>query len=513
MRACRSCTPLIAVVAMGKTPKKAAPGGDERNLYVRRLKATTAPSRASESSLPERQRESEISNRPKLTGIQKKIPSGPGKNFKSKLRPPAKVEHQAIKQLKVLMKNPETKSAEMQPGSEEAEVKLNVSIHKENVTEENSNNKTIEAEKSTVSKEYIDHSSEQMSSELQTSTKTNQEVIFVESKTVSQEKQEKEEVLLENVNAETKEVEEQDANDIKLTYEIDQSLVNNGEEKLDDKPKDNDKGEELPPVQEEMKNGINEKEEMRSEAQTNNESYSVDIVESTTSEVSEMSESVTQSDTQNDKEKIDDAANDASFISYDSSIMLKDVQIRLNDCLKDNSKLYDVSNSEGMPSQHLRDLSFGKTLRNISGRHSIGRLRHVTFRERRISPNSSLFVNTSTMSMPQDEGTEAKVLHYGSGLLSDSFSTNGSPLDRKRKIETENWSSVKKQKTDGEGSLLSTSINLLKGLRIPSMQVSTPKATPYNFDSTKLDISGIKNDDNKMTAEPTESTKKWCVIM
>lgn len=56
-------TPLIAVVAMGKTPKKAAPGGDERNLYVRRFKATTAPSRASESSLPERQRESEISNR------------------------------------------------------------------------------------------------------------------------------------------------------------------------------------------------------------------------------------------------------------------------------------------------------------------------------------------------------------------------------------------------------------------------------------------------------------------
>jgi len=54
-------TPLIAVVAMGKTPKKAAPGGDERNLYVRRLKATTAPSK--ESSLPERQRESESSNR------------------------------------------------------------------------------------------------------------------------------------------------------------------------------------------------------------------------------------------------------------------------------------------------------------------------------------------------------------------------------------------------------------------------------------------------------------------
>jgi len=406
------------------------------------------------------------------------------------------------------MKNPETKSADMQPGSEEAEVKLNVSIQKEKVTEENSNDKTVEDE--SVSKECIDHIQiEQMSSEPQTSTKTIQEVVFVENKTVSQEKEE----VLEDVNIETKE--EQD--DIKLTFETEQNSTNNEEEKLEDKQlkendKDdkNDKEKELLSVPEEMKNGINEKEEKQNEGQIENESCSVDIVESTTSEVSETLQSIIQS-AQKDEEKIDDSINDASFISYDSSIMLKDVQIRLNDCLKDNSKLYDVSNMEGMSNQ-LRDMSFGKTLRNISGRHSIGRMRHITFREKRLSPNSSLFVNTSTMSMPQDEGTESKVLHYGNSLLSDSFSTNGSPLDRKRKIETESWNSAKKQKTDEESSILNTSINLLKSLRIPSMQVSTPKAT-YKFESTKLDISGIKNDDNKMTAEPTESTKKWCVIM
>lgn len=405
------------------------------------------------------------------------------------------------------MKNPEAKSTNMQPGSEEAEVKLNVSIQKENVTEEN--NKIAEPEKPAVSKEYIDQFNDQ-SSGVETSTKTIQEVIYIETKTISQEK---EEILLGNVHAETKEEKEQDANNIKLTLEAEQSSINDGEEKVDDKqPKDNDKEEELPPVQEEMKNGLNEKEEVQNEAQTNNDSYSVDIVESTTSEVSEISESVIQNETQKDKERIDDATNDASFVSYDSSIMLKDIQIRLNDCLKDNSKLYDVSNTEGIPNQLLKDLSFGKTLRNISGRHSIGKMRHITLRERRISPNSSLFVNTSTTSMPQDEGTESKILQYGSGL-SGSFSTNGSPLDRKRKVETENWNS-KKQKTDeGSSSILNTSINLLKGLRIPSMQVSTPKATPYKFESTKLDISGIKDDDNKMTAEPTESTKKWCVIM
>ncbi|KYN39511.1 hypothetical protein ALC56_06004 [Trachymyrmex septentrionalis] len=489
---------------MGKTPKKAAPGGDERNLYVRRLKATTAPSRASESSLPERQREYENSNRLKLTGIQKRVLPGPGKSFKSKLRPPTKIEHQT-KQHKILLKNPEIKSTDMQPGSEEAEVKLNVSIQKENVTEENGNNKAVETEKSAMSKEHIDHTYEKISSDLQT-TKTIQEVLVADNKTIPEEK----EVLLIDVDTETKE--EQEANDIKLIYEAESISLSNGKEILDDKqPKDNGQGEKL--LTEEIKNDINETEETQSEAPTNNESCSVDIVESTTSELSETSESIIQSNIQKDKESIDDTINDPSFISYDSSIMLKDVKIKLNDCLKDNSKLYDVSNTEGISNQLSKDQSFGRTLRNISGRHSIGRMRHVTLRENRISPNSSLFVNTSTMSMPQDEGIESKILPYGTGLLSDTFSTNGSPLDRKRRIETGNWSSAKKQKTDEESSIFNTSINLLKGLRIPSMQVSTPKATPYKFESTKLDISGIKNDDNKMIAEPIESTKKWCVIM
>ncbi|KYM88920.1 hypothetical protein ALC53_02686 [Atta colombica] len=489
---------------MGKTPKKAAPGGDERNLYVRRLKATTAPSRASESSLPERQREYENSNRLKLAGIQKRVLPGSGKNFKSKLRPPTKIEHQT-KQHKILLKNPEVKSIDMQPGSEEAEVKLNVSIQKENVTKENGNNKAVEIEKSTMNKEHIDHTYEKISSELQT-TKTIQEVLVMDNKTISQEKE-----ILGDVDTETKE--EQEANDIKLIYEAEPISLSNGKEILDKELKDNGQGEKLLPASEEMKNDINEKEETQSETPTNNESCSVDIVESTTSELSETSESIIQSDIQKDKESINDTINDPSFISYDSSIMLKDVKIRLNDCLKDNSKLYDVSNTEDIPNQLSKDQSFGRTLRNISGRHSIGRMRHVTLRENRISPNSSLFVNTSTMSMLQDEGIESKVLPYGTGLLSDTFSTNGSPLDRKRRIETGNWSSAKKQKIDEESNnIFNTSINLLKGLRIPSMQVSTPKATPYKFES-KLDISGIKNDDNKMTAEPIESTKKWCVIM
>lgn len=406
------------------------------------------------------------------------------------------------------MKNPEAKTADMQLGSEEAEVKLNVSIQKENIKEENGNNKVVEIEESAADKECVDHT-EQTSSKPQTSTKTIQEVVSVGSKTISQEK---EGVLFENVSIEIKEME--DDNDIKLIFDMEKSPKKNGEEKLNDKqPKDDSPTEEL---KDQLKNGTNEKEEIQSETQTDTtESYSVDIVESTTSELSETSESISQSDTQKNKEKIDDIVTNEASASYDSSMlkdsyMLKDVHVMLvrSDCVKDNSKLFDVSNRESTPSQLSKNLSFGKTLRNISGRHSIGRSRSIL--RDRISPNSSLFVNTSDMSIAQDEGIEPKVLHYSS-LLSDSFPRNGSSLDRKRKIETRIWDSGKKQKTDEESSL-NTSINLVKGFVKP-MLISTPKSTPYKFESTKLDISGIKDDDNKITTETTESTKKWCVIM
>jgi len=404
------------------------------------------------------------------------------------------------------MKNPETTN--MQPESEEAEVKLNVSIQKD-IQEENGNNEAVKIEL-VVNKEFVDDGSSEQIRELQIPTNTLQEVVSVENEIVLQEK---EELPLEN-NTITKEVEEQEDNDIKLTFEADQSPVKNEEERSSNKQSKNENEEDLSPVQieNELKNGINEEEFRPSEIQTNDESYSEDIVESTTCDVSEMQESVTQSDAQN-KAKIDDIVNnDTSFVSYDPSIMLKNVQIRLNDCLKENSNLFDVSNKskdiELKISKYLtKEVSFGKTLKDISGRRMI-RLRD-TPRERRISSNSSLYVNTSMIS--QDEGTESKALHY---TFSDSFPTNGSQLDRKRKIDAEEYSTMKKQKMDGNSSLLNRSTNLMKNICSPYiMKVSTPKATSFNFEPSKLDISGIKDDDNKITAESIESTKKWCVIM
>ncbi|XP_011138689.1 uncharacterized protein LOC105182733 isoform X2 [Harpegnathos saltator] len=413
------------------------------------------------------------------------------------------------------MKNFEAKTTDMQPESEEALVKLDVSVQEESVKEDMllNTSKAAKIEEPVTAKEDINVNSEQTSNEPETSPKIVQEVVSTENEIVL----EKEGVLSENTsNIEAKEVEDQEENEVKLILEVEQDLMKNGEEKPEDKQSKDDKVEAVvqetvqePVVQDELKNGVHEKDEVQSELQTDTES-SVEIVESTTSEVSETSEPVTQSNMLKGQEKIDDTLNDVSFISYDSNIMLKDVQIKLNDCLKDNSKLFDESNTEDIMSQLSKE-SFGKTLRNISGRHSINRMRHLGFHEKRISPNSSLFVNTSMISIPQDEGAESKVLHYNS-TLSESFPTNGSSLDRKRKTDTPIWNPTKKQKVEAESSLLGTPMSLLKGFRRP-IQISTPNITSYKFESTKLDISGIKDDDNKITAESTESTKKWCVIM
>ncbi|XP_032680045.1 uncharacterized protein LOC116848254 isoform X2 [Odontomachus brunneus] len=404
------------------------------------------------------------------------------------------------------MKNLEVKTTDMQPKSEGTNVKLDVPVQEESVKEEKllSTNKAAKVEEPVTSKEHVSvNISEQTSNEPQTFSKTVQEAVSTESEIIIQEK----EGNISNIG--TKEVEEQDENDVKLVLEAEQEPVKNGEEQLEDKRSQDNKEEELPAVQDELKTNVHEKDEVQNEPQTDTES-SVEIVESTTSEVSETSETVTQSNMTKGQEKFDETFNDVSFLSYDSSIMLKDVQIKQNDYVKDNSKLFDVSNTEDMLNQLSKE-SFGKTLRNISGRHSLNRMRHLGFHEKRISPNSSLYVNTSTISISQDEGPGSKVLHYSSAL-SDSLPTNGRSLDRKRKCDTSIWGSTKKQKTEAESSLLSTPMSLLRNWRRP-IQVSTPNITSYKFESTKLDISGMKDDDNKIMAESTESTKKWCVIM
>ncbi|XP_076241489.1 uncharacterized protein LOC143183698 [Calliopsis andreniformis] len=490
---------------MGKTPKKAAPGGDERNLYNRRpLKATAAASKASETNLHKRQRESESSNRSKLStsSVQKNIPPGQRKNFKSKPCVPAKFEldhtkksvgrsvGSGIKKLAIADKAVELKPTNMQPESEEAEVKANVSKQDEN-------DKDVSKDEQQPIKECVDHAPPESSS--------NEEKDSMDKNMIIEQEQTKEQETP-NDSIESKEADEQEDNDLNLSLQVEDSPTKPQEEKQScENSKDESKEETV-----QTKDNASEKEDLHSASQTDTESYSVDALESTTSEVSEVSETLSQNDPMKEKTKPEETVNkaDTSCVSYDPAITLKDVQIKLNDCMKDNSKLFDASTSEQSTLiQPPKDMSFGKTLRSITGRRSLSRMRHVTLREQRYSPNNSMFVNTSSASLQPDDTEDFKILRYSTGLSDMVSTSNGSPTERKRKHETEEWSSsMKKQKTESENSLLNTSISLLKGLRRP-IQISTP-VSELKFQTGKLDLG-----DEESNKSANEGTKKWCAIM
>ncbi|KAK0162766.1 hypothetical protein PV327_006516 [Microctonus hyperodae] len=225
-----------------------------------------------------------------------------------------------------------------------------------------------------------------------------------------------------------------------------------------------------------------------------------DLVGSTTSESSPMKD-VENYSNKKDSNTLSKEIEDVSLISYDSNIMLKDVQIKLNDCLKDNSKLLDVTDPNASMSEAFKDLSFGRTLRGISGRGSLRRLKNVTVRERLLTPNDSLFVNTSGASQLHDQSRYSDI--------NSPYQKSSSHHDRKRKLNDDGNESTKKFKTDENYGLLNTSFEYLRNLRKP-IQVSTPNASGYKFN-----IDGKKTNDNDhvIAMEQMDEPKKWCVIM
>ncbi|XP_033327669.2 uncharacterized protein LOC117221109 isoform X1 [Megalopta genalis] len=513
---------------MGKTPKKAAPGGDERNLYDRRLlKATTAASKTSETHLHNRQRESENPNRSKSSTAQKKIPTG-HRDFTSKISKPSKlVSKRPVRQVvtplgslqekKLPVKN---KSKEiilkMQPESEEAEIKL----------DEASGNKSTKQEPFKETQNSTEKHGEHAASEpVQTSSK-GEEQPNGESEKEQTEPGKKDEKT--NNSAETKMVEEHEereeneGNDIKLTFDNDESSVKPLEEKPNGDPKGNEsdepKGKENEEVRIETETNVQENDGVQSESLNDTENTTVETAESSRSELSEVVASTSSNDARKDKEKEElTTQKDEPSISYDPTILLKDVQIKLNDCMKENPKLQETTRMDQedeeeqereMPTRPYQNMSFGKTLRNISGRRSLSRMRHVTIREQRYSPNNSMFVNTSGSSFMPDETEDFKIVRYSTGVSETISASNGSSMEKKRKHEfNEDWSS-KKQKIDTENSLLNTSISILKGLRRP-IQASTPVAE-LKFQGDKLDLS----DDERDKLANDQATKvRWCTVM
>ncbi|XP_033344075.1 uncharacterized protein LOC117230592 isoform X2 [Bombus vosnesenskii] len=393
----------------------------------------------------------------------------------------------------VSQQSEESNSAKMQPESEEADPKLNPTVQVE-YTKDDSFKDTQESDK-----EYVSDTPSESISVLKTQDDLENAEVMVEKEQLECQKE---------ASNSDKNQEGCQENNLNLQFEIENNIENTITEKTDnvDLKKEND--EKCPPEQEMTKDDIHEKEDLQSESQTDTESNSADVIEFTTSEISEASEILSQNDVEKEKEKEmaeESISKNISFVSYDPSIMLKDVQIKLNDCLKENSKLFDTSNaSHSMSSQPPKDMSFGKTLRSISGRRSLSRMRHVTLREYRYSPSDSMFVNTSSASLPQDEAMDFKILRYSTDLSDTLSTTNGSSSERKRKLDTEDWNSMKKQKTDTENSLLHSPISLLKGLRKP-IQVSTP-VSDLKFKTGRLEL-----DENSKPAN--EGSKKWCAIM
>lgn len=150
-----------------------------------------------------------------------------------------------------------------------------------------------------------------------------------------------------------------------------------------------------------------------------------------------------------------------------------------------------------------KDTTFGKTLRTISGRHSIGRMRHMKLRDRQPSPNSSLFVNTSSASLAED--VDLKSIHRRTPTA-DLTSTNGTEkvLDRKRKLIDVSFDTQKKIKTDeSKGSFLSSSIEMIKKPFRRSVKTTTSKKP----EKEQIHVGGGE------LVPYGESNKKWCLIM
>ncbi|XP_046827454.1 myb-like protein X [Vespa crabro] len=506
---------------MGKTPKKAAPGGDERNLYVRRIKATTAPSKSFESILPERQRESENSNRPKLSNIQKKVLPGSAK--KSKLHSAAYNLNQSTKSLtKEISKEGKVQSTlqhlriakqKMQPKLEEAETASSISTEKDE-KEEIISDVGNKKEEAPTKDSNINHITDEQDSTLSTNTEKKTAESIEEDTTSIQNEiklQDKENDKKENLEENKKESREEEQDEVQLTLRVEDSPVKPQESvSTVSITNDENESEELPQIQE-VNDNTKEKKSSQTESEAGTESCSIDIVESVTSELSEVSESPSQQDTQKERENFDqNIKNEISGVNYDASVTLKDVQIKLNDCLKEKYKHVEVCDTDNNISNLSSSDTFGKTLRNISGRSAINRFRHTSSFDYRFSPNDTQLTNVSMLSSPRREMTNVKILRYSTGL-SDIMSSNGNPVERKRKLESPDSFTIKKQKTE-QNSLLNTSMDLLRGLRKP-IQISTPNVS-YKVQSDKLNIREINDGNDKFLPTHTDDgTKKWCVIM
>ncbi|XP_076650404.1 uncharacterized protein LOC143357721 isoform X2 [Halictus rubicundus] len=470
---------------------------------------------------------SDTKSRSKLSTQLRKVPPGQRKGFKNKVSTTAKIDSNCpTRQTPWLANSPKKKkkstletegtesNTKMQPESEPEEVKVDETLR-------NKTNPKPETSKETrnSTEKHVDRAA---SEPIQASSKEEEQQNGESEKDQTNTEKTEEKA---NKSVEMKQMEELEEHleteetDLKLSFENDEKSETSREEKIGEEPKSKENEE----VRIEAENRAQENDEVQSVSLTDAENTTAEITESLMSDSTEATGNTSQNDERNEKEKEKEttAEKEESFVSYDPAIMLKDVQIKLNDCMKENSKMLEAGNADeqteqdqeqesAMPPRPYDDLSFGKTLRNISGRRSISRMGgHVSIRYPRYSPNNSMFVNTSGTSLMPDENEDFKILRYNTGLSETISASNGSSLEtKKRKHETSEDRGGKKQKTETENSVLTTSISLLKGLRRP-VQASTPVAE-LKFQSNKLDL---LDDERDKSVNDHQAPKKWCAVM
>lgn len=228
----------------------------------------------------------------------------------------------------------------------------------------------------------------------------------------------------------------------------------------------------------------NQAESCNRSSQSNTENDSVDVVESTTTEIV-------------DKQNLEKDQEDQLVLSQDCNLSIKDVKVKLNDCLKED-------NADQSASYAHKDVSFVKTLRTMSGRRSISRLRNVTGKDYQPSPNSSLYVNTSDVSISQDALNDKESYRNlrqrfaTRELNSSNGKTESVSLKRKPDAEIENVS----KKSKSEYSFLNSSFEFLKSFR------------NSNSETTACDLQETNHGVSRENKEETQDLeKRWCVIM
>ncbi|XP_058809706.1 uncharacterized protein LOC131674911, partial [Phymastichus coffea] len=253
---------------------------------------------------------------------------------------------------------------------------------------------------------------------------------------------------------------------------------------------------------EKTKETVDDVKVIKDDSPSDTNSCSVDVVESTTSDPSESIESIKLNEDEDKNIESQDLNEDENT---DSTKKLKDIQIKLHDCLKDQKNEEENDADQSASEYRHKEDTFGKTLRTLSGRKSIGR--HITIQDRQPSPNSSLFVNTSSISVSEDGNAMYKPLYQRTALSELPSSNNGTPLDKKRKLIEEAISSPKKSRIEGS-NLLNSSFEFLK---YPFSRKAVEVSTPYNFG--EVEKTNISSSKEVKADDESGAGRRWCLIM